>query len=58
MTETEAIVRIVSELHGIRFALLSINIVLWFILGKRCYSHTDGIEDAIKELIRLIRSRR
>lgn len=59
MTETEAIVRIASELRNIRTALLFINMTLWLILFcKRCYSHTDEIKDAIKELASLIRTRK
>lgn len=59
MTETEAILKIASELRDIRFLLASINIALWCILFfKRSYSYTDGIKDAIKELTSLIRSRR
>lgn len=59
MTEIEAIVKIASELKNIRQTLGFINVALWLILiCKRCYSHTDGIKDAIKELISLIRSRR
>ena len=59
MTETEAIVRIASELQNIRIILLFINTTLWLILCfKRCYSHTDEIKDAIKELTSLIKSRR
>lgn len=59
MTETEAIMKIVSELQDIRIMLAFINSSLLLILFcKRCYSDTNGIKDAIKELISLIRSRR
>ena len=59
MTETEAILKIASELSDIRFFLGLINLALWCIfLFKRGYSYTDGIKDAIKELTSLIRSRR
>lgn len=59
MTETEAIIEIVSELRNMRGTLGFINVALWLILFcKRCHSETDGIKDAIKELISLIRSRR
>ena len=59
MTETEAIMKIASELRGIQLILAFINMALWLILFcKRCYSYTDGIKDAIKELTNLIRSRR
>ena len=59
MTEAEAIVRIASELKNIRIMLSLIYMVLLFILlCKRCYSYTDGIKDAIKELASLIRTRR
>lgn len=59
MIETEAIVKIASELRSIRIMLAFINMALWLILFcKRCYSHTDGIKDAIKELTSLIRLRR
>ena len=59
MTETEAIMKIVSELHDIRIMLAFINSSLLLILFcKRCYSNTDGIKDAIKELISLIKLRR
>lgn len=59
MTETEAILKIASELRDIRFLLALINVALWFILFfKRGYSYTDGIKDAIKELTSLIKSRR
>lgn len=59
MTETEAIMNIASELQNIRVMLAFIVMVLLLILFcKRCYSYTDGIKDAIKELTSLIRSRR
>ena len=59
MTEAEAIVRVANELRNIHTALLFINMTLWLILFcKRCYSYTDGIKDAIKELTSLIRTRR
>lgn len=59
MTETEAIMKIASELENIRISLSCINATLLFILFfKRCYSYTDEIKDAIKELISLIKSRR
>ena len=62
MTETEAIMEIVRELRTIHIMLVMlafINSTLWIILVcKRCYSDTDGIKDAIKELISLIKSRR
>jgi hypothetical protein len=59
MAETEAILKIASELKGICFLLALINAALWFILFcKRGYSYTDGIKDAIKELTSLIKSRR
>ena len=59
MTETEAILKIASELRDIRFLLAFINAALWCsLLFKRNYSYTDGIKDAIKELTHLIKSRR
>ena len=59
MTEAEAIVRIASELRNIHIMLGFIYMALLFILlCKRCYSYTDGIKDAIKELTSLIKSRR
>lgn len=59
MTETEAIMEIASELRNIRIILALIYMALLFIMFcKRCYSYTDGIKDAIKELTNLIRSRR
>ena len=59
MTETEAIVRIASELENIRTILLFINMALWLILCcKRFYSNTDGIKDAIERLASHIKSRR
>lgn len=59
MTETEAIIRIASALESIRTLFVFINVALWLILlCKRCYSYTDEIKDAIKELTSLIRSRR
>ena len=57
MTETEAILKIASELGGICFLLALINAALWFILFfKKC--RTDDIKDAIKELTSIIKSRR
>ena len=59
MTETEAIIKIASELEKICTLLGFINVALWLILlYKRCYSYTDGIKDAIKELKNYIESRR
>ena len=59
MTETEAIIKIASELDKICTLLGFINVALWLILlYKRCYSYTDGIKDAIKELKNYIESRR
>ena len=59
MTEIEALTKIVSELREIRFIFALINVALWcMLLCKRNYSYTDGIENAIEELTRLIRSRR
>lgn len=59
MTETEAIMEIVSELREMRILFALINAALWCMLFfKRNYSYTDGIKDAIKELTNLIRSRR
>lgn len=59
MTETEAIIKIASELEKICTLLGFINVALWLILlYKRCYSYTDGIKDAIKELTDFIKSRR
>lgn len=58
MTETDAILEIVSELQNIRVMLAFIVMVLLLILFcKRSYSYTDGIKDAIKELTSLIKSR-
>lgn len=59
MTETEAIIKIASELENIRTILGFICTALWLILlYKRCYSYTDGIKDAIKKLTDFIESRR
>jgi hypothetical protein len=59
MTETEAIIKIANELENIRTILGFICTALWLILlYKRCYSYTDGIKDAIKELTDFIKSRR
>jgi len=59
MTETEAIIRVARALECISIILAFINSALWLILFcKRTYSHTDGIKEAIKELINIIRSRR
>ncbi len=59
MTEIEALTEIVNTLSSIRILLAFINIALWcMLLCKRNYSDTDGIENAIKNLTDLIRSRR